>query len=112
MSGQSFNPARLDRLRASRGITSKDTTITAEMGELLKHVKAQARSLGDTGAAWRAAVPESLGAQCELRHVKRGVLTVAPPNASVKFKLDAWLRAGGEQELIKVARSVTKVKLV
>jgi hypothetical protein len=47
-----------------------------------------------------------------LTHIKRGVLTVCAPNASVKFKLDAWLRAGGEQTVGQAARSVTKVRVL
>ncbi|MFN7374897.1 MAG: DciA family protein [bacterium] len=112
MQGQPYNPVHLDRLRATRGIVYKDVTIKEEMGMLLTHIKQQARALGDAGEAWGKVVPAEIGSQCELRHIKRGVLTVCAPNASVKFKLDAWLRAGGEQTVGQAARSVTKVRVV
>jgi hypothetical protein len=67
---------------------------------------------GRLGEAWGKVVPAEIGGQCELRHIKRGVLTVCAPNASVKFKLDAWLRAGGEQTVGQAARSVTKVRVL
>lgn len=106
-----FNPHHLDKLRAWRTAPGKDLTIAKEMGELMKQAKAQSRGLGDAADAWEKVVPPAIGASCELKHIKRGVLTVVPPNASVRFTLDAWLRNGGEKALVQASRSVTKIRL-
>ncbi|MCU0688182.1 MAG: DUF721 domain-containing protein [Phycisphaerales bacterium] len=104
-------PNHLDNLRRWRAGPGKDLTIGGEMGSLIKQVRAQVRGLSDAADVWRTVVPQDLGSECRLISVKRGVLAVVAPNASVRYRLDSWLRAGGEKALASASRGVTKVKL-
>ncbi len=101
------------RLQALRNVPSKDLALRAEFGALSKSIKRQARSVGGLGAALVQMLPPELAEHIEVVSMARGVLTVRAADASVKFQVDRWLRAGGEQELtLRGGVALVRVRLI
>jgi hypothetical protein len=76
--------------------------------EAEKDLKKRARSLGGMADAWDAVVPRTLAARCRLQTFSRGVLTVRAADASARFELDRFLRAGGEAALARRGSAALK----
>lgn len=96
-----MDPAALERLRKWRNKPEPAWGLGTELAAIGKTIRKQGRTFGAVGGAWAGVVPAGLAARSGLVSLLRGVLTVRVPNASVKYELDGWLRAGGELELIK-----------
>lgn len=99
---------RRSRTRPDRRVDSSElfTAVGAEAGRT-------ARRLGDTGGAWGELCPEAWRDRTSVEGVSRGVLTVRVTDSAARFELDRWLRAGGEDALIRACRTgIRKVKLV
>ena len=83
------------------------------MRQAESEVKKRVRALGGIGDAWVAVVPAALAARCEPVSLSRGVLTVRVADASARFELDRFLRAGGLSRLAaRAGAAVKRAKLV
>jgi len=71
------------------------------------------KSMGGVAAAWTAVVPDDIAGPAELVSLARGVLTVRVQDAPARFRLDRFLRAGGEREVQRRSPvTLRKIRLV
>ena len=59
-------------------------------------------------AAWEAVVPDAFRDRAAFVEAKRGVVTVRAADAGVRYKLQAWLRGGGQATYVGVAKTGVK----
>jgi hypothetical protein len=102
---------QLDRLRDQRLGPLKDLGLGDEIASLAREASRQGKRFGGLGEAWNAMCPPELLASTVLQSLTRGVLTVGVADASARFKVDLWLRSGGETELIKRCPTLLRVRL-
>jgi len=103
----------LDRLRGYRNRSDRGTDLSGMTQAIAKRVKRRVREVGAVARAWEVCVPEDLRRDCELLSHTRGVVGVRASNSSARFRLDRWLRTGGEDALRREAKApVTKVRVV
>ncbi len=104
---------RLARLRGWRIPAARDLSLKQEMSGIAREVRRLERSVGSLGEAWATLVPGPLAARTVILGVARAVLQVRCQDASTRYELERWLRAGGEHALVRAAGTrVIKVKLV
>ena len=102
----------LDRLRGHRNRPERagDLSGAIAMG---KGIAKRARAVGAVAGAWEVCVPDELRGQSELLSFSGGVVKVGVVNSAARFKMDRWLRGGGEAMLRRQAKApVTKVRVV
>ncbi|MBX3387035.1 MAG: hypothetical protein KF768_10730 [Phycisphaeraceae bacterium] len=105
--------AALDRLRRSRVRPERDLTLQRDLSAQLVLLRRLRRSSAGVAEAWNATVPDDLLGLTSLRGLASAVLSVGVPDDGVRFRLDRWLRAGGQIELSRAARTpIRKVKIV
>lgn len=110
---QHADPAFLARMRGWRVPAARDLSLKQEMSGITREVRRLERSVGSLGEAWGTLVPGPLAVRTVILGVARGVLQVRCQDASTRYELDRWLRAGGEHALVRAAGArVIKVKLV
>jgi len=101
------------RVRGWRNRADPPWSIRAAVEEAHAAMERAARSGTALERGWREVLPESLRGRAWAVSLSRGVLTVRASDASAKWEVDRWLRAGGERELGRAARVVIRrVKLV
>jgi len=104
--------ASLRLLRRYRGLpTGRATEIATEL-------KAIARALGHAGRAedaitqaWLDLAPAPLRERVSGMSLARGVLSLRTSDASARFEVDRWLRAGGQVRLARACgRGISRFK--
>ncbi|MEZ6242436.1 MAG: DciA family protein [Phycisphaerales bacterium] len=100
--------ASLDRLRGHRNRPDRASDLAGEMASAAKQVKSRARAVGGIAAAWEVCVPDDLRGACELVSCTNGVVTVRALDATARYRLDRWLRGGGERTLRETAQAAVK----
>ncbi len=92
-----------------------DPTVSTLLAEYAGRQRAQARVLAAAGPAVFRALSRDLSSQVWPVSFSRGVLTLAVPDESIRFKVDRQLRGGGrvsiQSDLPKVARINVTVQL-
>lgn len=69
--------------------------------------------MAQAGAAIRAALSRDIADQVVAASYFRGVLTLAAPDAAVRFLLERQLRAGGERAILSMLRApTTRIRVV
>ncbi|GJM18307.1 MAG: hypothetical protein DHS20C14_05200 [Phycisphaeraceae bacterium] len=104
--------ARLDRVRGYR--------VRPEgggLGEAIDRARRAVRKRTDAeqaaAEAWEAVVPDEFRERATFVSVRRGVVTVRVPDAGVRYRLEAWVRGGGQATYAGVAKTaVSRVKVV
>ncbi len=105
--------AALDRIRKARVRPERDVSLTKAFAAQLVQLRRLRRSSAGIAEAWNATVPAEMLDQTSLRGLSSAVLTVEVPDDGVRFRLDRWLRAGGQLEVSRAARTpIRKVKVV
>ncbi len=104
--------ASLDRLRGRRNRPDR----TADLGGAIamgQGIAKRARAVGAVAHAWETCVPEDLRRQSELLSFAGGIVRVGVASGAARYKMDRWLKGGGETALRREARApVTRVRLV
>ncbi len=89
----------------------RDLGLADTLGALGRNLKAEARKSGGIGAAWAAAVPAELLERTQIVALSRGVLRVRCDDAATLHQVSQWLRAGGQDQLVRLAPvALSKVK--
>lgn len=103
----------LAQLRAARRLPPADVAIQPELERLAQSLRRQRRAIDRVEQAWLQLLPPGLSAATTLRSIRRGVLTVAVADATVRFELDRYLRSGGLDALRHhCAEPIARVRLV
>lgn len=111
--GEAVDAQALDRLRGYRVRSRGEIDLGGIAGAIADRAKKRAREVGAVAQAWEACVPAELRRDCELLSHTRGVVGVRASSSSARFRLDRWLRAGGEALLRREAKApVTRVRIV
>lgn len=104
---------RLERLRGFRVREGRDLTLAAEVERLRRGVRKRSRAEQAAADAWAAVVPDEFAAACAFVELKGKVAVVRARDAGVRYRVEAWLRGGGEATYAGVARAaVGRVKVV
>jgi len=104
--------ARLARVVAARGPRPRDLSIREHIQGLANSVRGADAGLAAAARAWGTVVPGELARACTIESLSRGVLRVRVTDASVRFGLDRFLRAGGESRVIAASSApIRTVKL-
>ncbi len=108
-----LDPARrLELLRQSRVFRDRATPVGPMMQAIGSDLKRTEKRIGGIGAAWAAACPHALATKTAIEGLSRGVLTVTADDASTRYEIDRWLRAGGERELVRQCpTTVRKIRI-
>lgn len=105
--------ARVERVRSLRVRAAPDLGVGGEVVRALKGVKKRSRDEQAAADAWDAVAPDEFGEVCRFVEIKRKALVVRATDAGVRYRVERWLRTGGEKTVIAVARApVSRVKVV
>ena len=103
---------RLERLRELRAPRMRAVRLDATVVVQVERLRKLRRRLGGAGAAWAACCPEELLERTMPIALQGGVLKVTTTDASVRYRVDRWLRGGGLEELGRAsAAPVRRVRL-
>lgn len=97
--------AYLARLRDYRRRRDPATPLGAAVTQEVEALRRLQRRLGDAGRAWGVCSPEPFSDKAVPVGFHGGVLTVACSDASVRHRVDRWLRSGGLAELQRASRA-------
>lgn len=101
---------KLRELRVRKDDAPRVDVALAKMADELARVE---KKLGGAGGAWASVCPAGLAARTTPVSLARGTLNVEVADAAVRYEVDRWLRAGGEQAVIAASRTpIRKVRLV
>jgi len=104
--------AVIDRLRRDRSRRPVGVRLDAALAQQNETLKKLRRRLGSAGSAWAGACPEEFSGRTRPIGLRAGVLRVAVSDASTRYRVDRWLRAGGLVELQRAsAAPLRRVKL-
>ena len=107
---------RLDRLRAHRPTYQPGTPVGGGGGVLesvVATLKREDSDLARVERALRQALPPELAAPCNVYALAGKRLTLAVPNQAVRYRLDRWVRAGGETSLSEASSGrVARVRII
>ncbi len=102
----------LDRLRGNRNRPDRARDLGGAIA-IGQGIARRARAVGAVAHAWETCVPEDLRRQSELISFAGGIVKVGVANGAARYKMDRWLRGGGETALRREAKApVTRVRLV
>lgn len=105
--------ARLQRLRGLRVRPERDLGLAADVDLARKGVKRRTAAEEAAARAWEAVAPDAFVATVRFVELKRKVLVVRAADAGVRYRLEAWLRGGGEATVASVAKAaIARVKVV
>lgn len=103
-------------MQRQRTWTPKDLSIARVVGELTQSVRrqeaARARAQDALASATTAGLPGELAAWVRAASRSRGTLTLVARDASSRYRVQQWLRGGGEAAMRKASPGVTRVKVV
>lgn len=103
----------LTRLRQLRNRADPDLSLGAPLQNVCRDLERRSRAAGGIGDAWARILPLHLAEAADIVSFTRGVLTIRPANAAIRYQLDCFLRAGGEAELARAARtSIRRIRLL
>ena len=110
MAGENLQSAAaaLDQLRSFRARQQREVALGEVVGEEHARLKAAHKHLATIIDAWRCVVPDELLKQTKVRSFSRGKLIIAGADASVKFRLENWLRGGGRSMLAGCAKTTIR----
>ena len=98
----------IERLRDYRTRPMPGGMIGAEAARLCGEMEREAKRLGAAGRAWAEAASEGLGESLmesvRATNVSRGVLWLEADHAAARYRTEAWLRGGGEAEIVHGVR--------
>ena len=101
------------RLRENRTYPLRARDLKHDFALIEKTLQRDQRRLGAVARAWTANCPHKLLPRTSVIAMNRGVLTIGADDSSTRFELDRWLRAGGEEQIIKGTRTtLRKIKVV
>ena len=102
----------LSTLRRYRALpTGRPLSIAPEMATIARELGHAARAEDALDHAWRSLAPANLRERAGTLSLSRGVLSVRTPDASARFELDRWLRAGGMARLARACgRGISRVR--
>jgi hypothetical protein len=95
----------LDRLRSMRVRPDRARDLSMDMQAQLKSLRKVSRTESALIEAWRTAAPDDLARACTPKGLRAGYLEITVPDASVRFRVDRWLRSGGQRELSALAKT-------
>lgn len=105
--------ARLERLRGYRVPARRGLGIASMVEHVRVGVRKRSRAEAEVVRAFEAVCPAALRERVIVERVTRRVVTVKCDDAGVRFRLDRWLRGGGEAQVRSEAKAaVTRVKAV
>ena len=111
--GEAVDARALEQLRGHRVRTRGEIDLGGIAGAIADRARKRAREVGAVAQAWEVCVPEELRRDCELLSHTRGVVGVRASSSAARFRLDRWLRGGGEALLRREAKApVTRVRIV
>jgi len=102
----------LAQRRAIRARPGPDHGIAGTLNTLKRQIDRSTRAEGRAEAAWASILPTDLADASRVLGLSRGVLTVRARDASVRYRIDRWLRSGGERRVREAARApITRVRV-
>lgn len=105
--------ARLGRVRGYRVRPDRVEGLGAEIERASRAVRKRTDAEQAAADAWDAVVPDEFRERATFVTVKRGVVTVRVPDAGVRYRLEAWVRGGGQASYAGIAKTaVSRVKVV
>lgn len=110
--------AQLQRIRGNRVKPERDLTMRSQLDSQLRQIRQIERSAVNAAQAWdrlleQAGLQANLLARTKVVSFRFGVLTVRASDASTKYAVDRFLRAGGENALARLASTtLRRVKLI
>jgi hypothetical protein len=104
--------AQLRLLRAHRALPKgRDTGIAGEVRSLMGRLGAAGRGDDAITNAWEELAPPGLRDRARVVSLSRGVLNLRVSDASARFEVDRWLRAGGQARLARACgRGISRVR--
>lgn len=85
----------------------RDPSLHDLLAQPARDMRVRALAMAQAGAAIRAALSRDIAEQVVAASYFRGVLTLAAPDAAVRFHLERQLRAGGERAILSMLRTPT-----
>ncbi len=112
MSGQKAKDdeaaARVERVQGYRVRPDREPGVGAEVDRLTRGIRRRTDAEEAAADAWEAVVPDEFSERVVFVHAKRGVVTVKAADAGVRYRLEAWLRGGGQATYVGVAKTGVK----
>lgn len=104
--------AVIERLRETRRRREPGVRLDEALAAQTQRLRTMKRRLGSAGSAWSSCCPPEFAQTTTPRALRSGVLTVAVDDASVRYRVDRWLRAGGLEALQRACpASLRRVRL-
>jgi hypothetical protein len=104
---------RLGRVRAGRVKPAWGAVVGGEVERARKELERRVRGSMAVTEAWRALAPADLVDHAWPTGIARGTLRIEVENAAFRYRLDRWLRGGGQGALLaRCPASVRRVRLV
>src|SRR5262249_34595854 len=110
--------AGLERIRSRRLRPERDLSLRDIFDGELRRVRSAARATTGAAGAWEellatSGLPPGLRERTRVVSFRHGVLTVRAADASTKYAVDRFMRAGGEAALARLApATLRRVKIV
>ena len=102
----------IEKIRSLRVREPRDTRAAGAVGELRDRLEREVKQAGGMGEAWRTVSPDNLRDRARVVSFRRGVLTIATPDAGTRYLVERWLRGGGRQMLAGCAPGTIKKVVV
>lgn len=87
--------AAIERVRSLRVRPGPDRRASGAVEALRASLGRRVRETGGMVEAWRAVVPDGLGARTAVGGFKGGVVTIEVPDTGTRYLVERWLRGGG-----------------
>lgn len=100
--------AAIEKVRSLRVRPPRETLAAGAVGELRDRLEREIKQTGGMGEAWRTVAPDALRDKARIASFQRGVLTIQTPDAATRFRVEQWLRAGGERMLAGCAPTTVR----
>lgn len=94
----------LERARRYRVKADRASGLGADIEALRRAVRRRSGAEEAAQRAWEAVRPGGVDGVAVVG-LRRGVLELRAPDAGVRYRLDRWLRSGGERRLLVEARA-------
>ena len=110
--------AGLERVRSNRRIPPRDVSMLAALDAEIRRIRQIQRAAVGASNAWdqllaSAGVAPELVERMRIVSFRAGVLTVRVSDASTKYAMDRFLRAGGQAALARLSpTTLRRVKLM
>lgn len=103
----------MERVRGHRVRAEREPGVGAELDRLTRGIRKRTDAEEAAAAAWEAVAPDEFRGRAVFVEAKRGVVTVRAADAGVRYRLEAWLRGGGQATFAGIAKTgVKRVRVV